>query len=154
MGVRPEHHVHIGDNMYSDVEVARTLGIAAIHFSPAPAGELRKPRLRRSTATRPARDLEPLVTGLLLLEHIYGVSDECVCERWVYYPYFQHFTGDQFFQHEFPHERPDLSHWGKRLGDKLELLLAESLRVANETGALRTRDLNRSRWTRSCSPRP
>ena len=43
----------------------------------------------------------------------------------------------------FPHERSDLSHWRKRLGDKLELLLAESLRVAHESGALRTRDLAR-----------
>ena len=66
-----------------------------------------------------------------------------MCERWVYDPYFQHFTGEEFFQHEFPHERSDLSHWRKRLGDKLELLLAESLRVAHETGALRTRDLKR-----------
>ena len=30
--------------------------------------------------------------------------------------YFQHFTGEEFFQHEFPHERSDLSHWRKRLG--------------------------------------
>ena len=37
----------------------------------------------------------------------------------------------------------DLSHWRKRLGDKLELLLAESLRVAHDTGALRPRDLKR-----------
>ena len=81
--------------------------------------------------------------GLLLLKHIYGLSDEAVCERWVHDPYFQHFTGEEFFQHEFPHERSDLSHWRKRLGDKLELLLAESLRVAHETGALRTRDLKR-----------
>jgi hypothetical protein len=29
----------------------------------------------------------------------------------------------------------------KRLGDKLELLLAESLRVAHDAGALRTKDL-------------
>ena len=83
------------------------------------------------------------VIGLLLLKHIYGLSDEGVCERWVYDPYFQHFTGFEFFQYEFPHERSDLSHWRKRLGDKLELLLAESLRVAHETGALRTRDLKR-----------
>jgi hypothetical protein len=48
-----------------------------------------------------------------------------------------------FFQHTFPHERSDLSHWKKRLGKKLELLLAESLRVAHEAGALRTRDLKR-----------
>ena len=81
--------------------------------------------------------------GLLLLKNIYGLSDEGVCERWVYDPYFQHFTGEEFFQHEFPHERSDLSHWRKRLGDKLELLLAESLRVAHASGALRTRDLAR-----------
>jgi len=83
------------------------------------------------------------VIGLLLLKHIYGLSDEGVCERWVHDPYFQHFTGEEFFQHEFPHERSDLSHWRKRLGDKLQRLLAESLRVAHESGALRTRDLKR-----------
>src|SRR6202140_5816652 len=81
--------------------------------------------------------------GLLLLKHIYGLSDEGVCERWVYDPYFQYFSGEEFFQHEFPHERSDLSHWRKRLGDKLELLLAESLRVAHESGALRSKDLKR-----------
>src|ERR1700730_8930175 len=81
--------------------------------------------------------------GLLLLKHIYGLSDEGVCERWVHDPYFQHFTGEEFFQHEFPHERSDLSHWRKRLGDKLELLLGESLRGAHEAGALRTRDIKR-----------
>ena len=83
------------------------------------------------------------VVGLLLLKHIYGLSDEGVCERWVTDPYFQHFTGEAFFQHTFPHERSDLSHWRKRFGDRLELLLAESLRVAHETGAVRTRDLKR-----------
>src|SRR2546429_9298709 len=55
------------------------------------------------------------VIGLFLLKHIYGLSDEGACERWVYDPYFQHFTGEEFFQHEFPHERSDLSHWRKRL---------------------------------------
>src|ERR1700760_2492386 len=83
------------------------------------------------------------VVGLLLLKQIYGLSDEGGCERWIHDPYFQHFTGEEFFQHAFPHERSDLSHWRKRLGDKLELLLAESLRVAHETGALRTGDLKR-----------
>jgi IS5 family transposase len=81
--------------------------------------------------------------GLLLLKHIYGLSDEGVCERWVYDPYFQYLTGEEFFQHAFPHERSDLSHWRKRLGDRLELLLAESLRVAHASGALRSKDLKR-----------
>jgi len=83
------------------------------------------------------------VIGLLLLKHIYSLSDEGVCERWVHDPYFQRFTGETFFQHEFPHERSDLSHWRKRLGSKLDLLLAESLRLAHAAGALRTRDLKR-----------
>ncbi len=51
--------------------------------------------------------------------------------------------GEEFFQHASPHERSDLSHWRKRLGDKLELLLAESLRVAHGAGALRGQDLKR-----------
>ena len=66
-----------------------------------------------------------------------------MCERWVHDPYFQFFPGEEFFQHASPHERSDLSHWRKRLGDKLELLLAESLRVAHGAGALRGQDLKR-----------
>ena len=58
-------------------------------------------------------------------------------------PIYNSFTGEEFFHHEFPHERSDLSHWRKRLGDKLELLLAESLRLAHASGALRSRDLAR-----------
>jgi hypothetical protein len=53
------------------------------------------------------------------------------------------FWPEEFFQDSFPHERSDLSDWRKRLGDRLELLLAESLRVAHEAGALRTCDLER-----------
>ena len=48
------------------------------------------------------------VIGLLLLKHIFALSDEEVCERWVYDPYFQYFTGEELFQHVFPHERSDL----------------------------------------------
>ena len=98
--------------------------------------QIARSRRRPGIATR-------FVIGLLLLKHICGLSDEGVCERWVHDPYFQYFTGEQFFQHAFPHERSDLSHWRKRLGDRLELLLAESLRVAHEARALRSQDLKR-----------
>ena len=105
---------------------------------------VRRRRIKRfySDKGRPG-DETRFVIGLLLLKHIYGLSDEGVCERWVHDPYFQYFTGGEFFQHEFPHERSDVSHWRKRLGNKLELLLAESLRVAHQSGALRTRNLKR-----------
>jgi IS5 family transposase len=95
-----------------------------------------------SEAGRPATETRFMV-GLLLLKHIYGLSDEGVCERWVHDPYFQYFTGETFFRHALPHERSGLSHWRKRAGDRLELLLAESLRVAHEVGALKKDDLAR-----------
>jgi IS5 family transposase len=81
--------------------------------------------------------------GLLLLKHIYRLSDEGVCERWVHDPYFQYFTGETFFQHDLPHERSGLTHWRNRLGDRLEALLAESLRIAHDSGALATRHVER-----------
>ena len=94
------------------------------------------------------------VIGLLLLKHIYGLSDEGICERWVHDPYFQHFTGEEFFQHEFPHERSDLSHWRKRLGDKLDCcwpkacgLLTKAVRCGPEISS-------GSRSTPRFSPRP
>ena len=95
-----------------------------------------------SAEGRPGTETRFMI-GILLLKQIYGLSDEGVWERWVHDPYFQHFTGETYFQHKVPHERSGLSHWRGRLGDRLELLLAESLRVAHATGALKTRDLER-----------
>lgn len=97
---------------------------------------------RFSDKGRPATETRFMV-GLLILKHMFGLSDEGVCERWVYDPYFQHFTGEEYFQHAFPHERSGLTHWRGRIGDKLELLLQESLRLAHDTGALKMDDLAR-----------
>lgn len=95
-----------------------------------------------STEGRPGTETRFMI-GLLLLKHIYGLSDEGVCERWVHDPYFQYFTGEEFFCHAFPHERSGMTHWRKRIGGKLDALLAESLRVAHDTGALKPKDLER-----------
>lgn len=97
---------------------------------------------RFSEHGRPATETRFMV-GLLILKHMFGLSDEGVCERWVYDPYFQYFTGEEFFQHRFPHERSGLTHWRGRIGDKLDKLLQESLRVASDTGALKMSDLSR-----------
>ena len=97
---------------------------------------------RFSAKGRPATETRFMV-GLLILKHMFALSDEGVCERWVYDPYFQYFTGEEFFQHVFPHERSGLTHWRGRIGDKLDLLLQESLRVAHDTGALKMADLAR-----------
>lgn len=97
---------------------------------------------RFSDGGRPGTETRFMV-GLLLLKHIYALSDEQVCARWVENPYFQYFTGEEFFRHAFPHERSGLSHWRQRIGDRLEVLLQESLRVAHDAGALKKDDLAR-----------
>ena len=91
------------------------------------------------------RPAEPVrfMLGMLLLKHAYGLSDEQVWDRWVHDPYFQYFTGEAFFQHELVHERSGLSHWRKRVGDHLDILLQETLRLAHDTGALKKSDLAR-----------
>ena len=101
------------------------------------AGRIDWDRLRTLQRRGSAGDRDPLRDRAVAAQHIYGLSDEGVCERRVYDHYFQCFPDEEFFQHQFPHERSDLSHWRKRLGSKLELLLAESLRMAHEAGALR-----------------
>ena len=95
-----------------------------------------------SDVGRPALPTRFMV-GLLLLKHVFDLSDEGVCERWVCDPYFQYFTSEAFFQHAFPHERSGLTHWRKRISDKLDILLQETLRIAHDTGALKKSDLAR-----------
>jgi IS5 family transposase len=89
------------------------------------------------------RPAEPVrfMLGMFVLKHTYGLSDAQVWDRWVHDPYFQYFTGEEFFQHALPHERSGMSHWRKRIGERLDILLAESLRIAHDTGALKTDDL-------------
>jgi IS5 family transposase len=85
-----------------------------------------------------------LVAGLLILKHMHSLSDEQLCARWVENPYFQYFCGEEIFQHEAPFDRSSLTRWRQRLGEeRLSVLLQESLRVAHETGALVTKDLER-----------
>ena len=97
---------------------------------------------RFSDKGRPAEPVRFMI-GMFLLKHTYALSDEQVWERWVHDPYFQYFTGEEFFQHELPHERSGMSHWRKRIGDRLDILLQESLRIAHDTGALKKSDLAR-----------
>ncbi len=95
-----------------------------------------------SNAGRPAEPVRFMI-GMFILKHTYALSDEQVWDRWVHDPYFQYFTGEEYFQHDLPHERSGMSHWRKRLGEKLDILLQESLRVAHDAGALKKRDLAR-----------
>src|SRR6266705_3619828 len=85
-----------------------------------------------------------LMAGLAILKYTYDLSDEALCDRWVENPYFQHFCGEEFFQHVLVFDRSSLTRWRQRMGEeKLRALLQESLAVATRTEAMKPSDLAR-----------
>lgn len=75
-----------------------------------------------------------LATGLMILQHLYNVSDEEVVRAWVENPYWQAFCGYEFLQWEFPAHPTSLTRWRQRLGPEgLEKVLKVSIGVALKT---------------------
>ena len=90
---------------------------------------------------RPATDPH-LVAGLMYLQHAYGLSDEAILARWVENPYFQHFTGEVFFQHRPPIHPSSLSRWRNRIGEEgVEWLLTKTIEAGRAAGAVSERSL-------------
>ncbi|WP_424140487.1 IS5 family transposase [Roseomonas chloroacetimidivorans] len=83
-----------------------------------------------------------LVAGLMYLQHAHGLSDEAVLARWVENPYFQHFTGEVFFQHQAPIHPSSLSRWRGRIGEEgVEWLLTKTIEAGRAVGAVSERGL-------------
>jgi transposase, IS5 family len=84
-----------------------------------------------------------LMAGLAILKHTYDLSDEALCERWAENPYYQHFCGEEFFQHHLVFDRSSLTRWRNRMGEeRLQALIQESLSVATKTEALKPSELS------------
>ena len=85
-----------------------------------------------------------LMTGLLFLKDLKGLSDEDVCEVWRENPYFQYFCGEEFFQHRLPVEPPSLSIFRKRIGEEgMACLFGETIRLGLKTGVVSEQDVKR-----------
>ena len=56
-----------------------------------------------------------LMVALHYLKYQHDLSDENVVAHWVENPYWQHFSGQQFFQHQMPIEPSSRTRWRKRL---------------------------------------
>jgi transposase, IS5 family len=85
---------------------------------------------------RPATEPR-LVAGLLYLQHAYRLSDEAVVARWVENPYYQHLTGEVFFQHKLPIDPSSLTRWRGRIGEEgVEWLLTQTIRAGQKSGAI------------------
>jgi transposase, IS5 family len=94
-----------------------------------------------STTGRPATSPR-LVAGLLYLQHAFRLSDEAVVARWVENPYYQHFTGETFFQHRPPIDPTSLTRWRKRIGEEgVEWLLTKTIEAGRASGAVSERSL-------------
>lgn len=79
-----------------------------------------------------------LMVGLHYLKYLFDESDESVVEKWVENPYWQHFCGCLYFEHELPCHPTSLVKWRRRLGASGgEKLLTETLSTAKREGALR-----------------
>ncbi len=69
--------------------------------------------------------------------HAYRLSDEAVVARWVENPYYQHFTGETFFQHRAPIDPSSLTRWRGRIGEEsMEWLLTQTIRGGQKTGVI------------------
>lgn len=96
-----------------------------------------------STTGRPATPPR-LVAGLLYLQHTYRLSDEAIVARWVENPYYQHFTGETFFQHRLPIDPSSLTRWRKRIGEEgVEWLLTQTIAAGRKSGAIEEGSLKR-----------
>lgn len=58
-----------------------------------------------------------LMVALHYLKYQHNLSDEAVVARWTENPYWQHFSGRQFFEHEMPIDPSSMTRWRKRLGE-------------------------------------
>jgi IS5 family transposase len=79
-----------------------------------------------------------LMVALHYLKYQHGLSDEAVVVGWVENPYWQHFSGRQFFEHELPIDPSSMTRWRKRLGEAgAEAMLKATIETGVAMGVIR-----------------
>jgi len=70
------------------------------------------------------------MTALLLLKHIYNLSDEVIVDRWIENPYWQYFSGELVFQTDKSFDPTEFIHFRNRIGKEgAERLLKISVQL-------------------------
>jgi len=78
---------------------------------------------------RPSVPIRRMV-ALLLLKHIYNLSDEAIVARWIENPYWQYFSGEHVFQTDKPFDPTEFIHFRNRIGKEgAEKLLKVSVQL-------------------------
>jgi IS5 family transposase len=82
-----------------------------------------------------------LMVGLMMLQHMEGLSDEQIVNKWVENPYYQYFCGYDHFQWKLPIDPSSLTRWRKRIGEAgVEKILAATISVAQAIGQVSQQD--------------
>lgn len=85
-----------------------------------------------------------LMVGLMMLQHLNGLSDEQVVHQWVQNPYWQYFCGYDYLQWELPSDPSSMTRWRNRIGEKgMEKILAATIVTAVETKTVAPKDLQK-----------
>jgi IS5 family transposase len=85
-----------------------------------------------------------LMVALHYLKYQHDLSDEDVVAHWVENPYWQHFSGERYFQHCLPIDASSMTRWRGRLGEAgAEQMLRATIAAGIKMGAIRTADLKR-----------
>jgi IS5 family transposase len=84
-----------------------------------------------------------VVAGLMYLQHVYDRWTTPL-SRWVENSYFQHLTGETFFQHKPPLHSSTLSRWRNRIGEEgAEWLLTKTIEAGQAAGTVDDASLKR-----------
>jgi transposase, IS5 family len=85
-----------------------------------------------------------LMVALHYLKYQHDLSDEDVVAAWVENPYWQHFSGERYFQHRMPIDASSMTRWRKRLGDAgAEQMLRATIEAGMAMRVIRPAELKR-----------
>ncbi len=85
-----------------------------------------------------------LLVALHYLKYTFNLSDEDVIEGWVENPYWQHFSGNQYFEHDTPIDPSVMSRFRTRIGESgAEELLKETIIAGLKLKAIKPHQLKR-----------
>lgn len=125
--LNPRHPLMVLTSHINWSDLESDLGLT---FSPQKAGQPAKP--------------VRLIVGLMMLQHMEGISDEMAVAKWVENPYWQYFCGFDFLQWKMPIDPSSLTRWRARIGEKgLEIILSHTLKTAVNTGAAKPKDFEK-----------
>lgn len=83
-----------------------------------------------------------LMVGLHYLKYSFNLSDEGTVCGWLENPYWQYFTGGEYFEHKLPLDSSSMTRWRKRLGeDGAEELLSNLIKTALQNGFIKKQEI-------------